>query len=209
MRSWKFLLPLLASSLCFAAQPDRITGAIDSSQTFALAKSHPPRALPQYDQGLVDPAMKLSYITMLMAPSPTQQKALNTLLVQQQDRKSPNYHKWLTPQAFADQFGLSQTDLNKLQAWLKSQGFQIISVGGSRNSIAFSGTAAQVQSAFRTEIHNYKIDGEEHFANSTPLILPSALSGIVHTVMGVHNFLPKLSSLLLRRGFPFPEHSRT
>ncbi|MFZ0289123.1 MAG: protease pro-enzyme activation domain-containing protein [Candidatus Sulfotelmatobacter sp.] len=194
MRSWKFLLPLLATSLCFAAQPDRITGTINSSEMVALAKSLHPKAQPRYDQGPVDPSLKLSYITMLMAPSPSQQKALNQLLAQQQDPTSPNYHQWLTPQQFADQFGLSQNDLNKVTAWLKSQGFQILRVGGSRNTISFSGTAAQAESAFRTEIHNYNVDGEVHFANSTPIMIPSVLNGIVSSVMGLHSFFPKPAS---------------
>ncbi|HKN17052.1 MAG TPA: S53 family peptidase [Candidatus Sulfotelmatobacter sp.] len=194
MRSWKFLLPLLATSLCFAAQPDRITGAINSGQAVVLAKSLHPKAKPEYDQGPVDPSLKLTYMTMLMAPSPTQQKALDQLLAQQQNPKSPNYHKWLTPQQFADQFGLSQNDLNKVIAWLKSQGFQILRVGGSRNTISFSGTAVQVESAFRTEIHNYKVDGEVHFANSTPLMIPSMLNGIVSGIMGIHTFFPKPAS---------------
>ncbi len=194
MRSWKFLLPLLASSLCFAAQPDRITGPIDSSQMVPLAKSLHPKAQPQYDQGPVNPSLKLSYVTMLMAPSSAQQAALDQLLAQQQDRKSPNYHKWLSPPQFADQFGLSQNDLDKVTVWLKSQGFQILSIGGGRNSVVFSGTAAQAQSVFKTEIHNYKVDGLEHFANSTPLMIPSALNGIVGGVMGLHSFFPKPAS---------------
>jgi len=194
MRSWKFLLPLLATSMCFAAQPDRITAPINSSEMVALAKSLHPKAQPRYDQGPVDPSLKLSYVTMLMAPSPSQQKALNQLLAQQQDPKSPNYHQWLTPQQFADQFGLSQNDLNKVTAWLKSQGFQILRVGGSRNTISFSGTAAQAESAFRTEIHNYNVDGEVHFANSTPIMIPSVLNGIVSSVMGLHSFFPKPAS---------------
>ncbi len=191
MRSWKFILPLLASSLCFAAQPDRISGNIDTSSMVAVAKSHHPKAQAQYDQGVVEPSLKLSYMTLLMAPSPSQQAALDQLLVQQQDRKSPNYHKWLTPQEFADRFGLSQNDLNKVTAWLKSEGFQILSTGGGRNSVIFSGTAAQAQVAFGTEIHRYNVNGEQHIANSTPLMIPAALSGIVRTVTGIHDFRPQ------------------
>src|SRR5580658_8368681 len=112
MRFLKLLLPLLASTLCFAAQADRIKGPIDSSQAIPLAKSLHPQAQPQYDLGPVDPSMNLSYITLLMAPSPSQQKDLDQLLAQQQDRSSPFYHQWLTPQQFADRFGLSQNDLN-------------------------------------------------------------------------------------------------
>jgi subtilase family serine protease len=194
MRSWKFILPLLASSLCFAAQSDRITSPIDSSQVVPLAKSLHPKAQPQYDMGAVDPSLPLSYVTLLMAPSPTQQRALDQLLAQQQDPNSSNYHKWLTPQQFADRFGLSQNDINKVTAWLKSQGFEILSIGGGRNSVAFSGTASQVQSAFKTEIHNYNIDGQEHFANAMSLMIPAALNGVVSSVMGLHSFLPKPAS---------------
>jgi hypothetical protein len=198
MRFLKFLLPLLASTLCFATQSDRITGPIDSSLTIPLAKSLHPQAQSQYDLGPVDPSMKLSYVTLLMAPSPSQQKDLDQLLEQQQDRSSPFYHQWLTPQQFADRFGLSQNDLNKVTAWLLSEGFQVLSVGGGRNSVSISGTAGQVQHAFGTEIHRYKVSGEEHFANSTPLMMPAALSGIVRSVMGVHSFLPRPASQ--RRG---------
>ena len=182
---------LIFSTLSFAAAPDRVTGSIDSSQTFALAKSLHPRAQAQYDLGPVDPSRRLSYITLLMSPSASQQKVLEQLLAQQQDRKSPNYHKWLTPQQYADRFGLSPNDLNKITTWLMSQGFQILSVGGGRNAVIFSGTAAQVQRAFGTEIHSYKVNREEHFANSTPLMIPAALKGVVTSVMGLHDFRPQ------------------
>jgi subtilase family serine protease len=200
MRSWKFILPLLASSLCFAAQSDRITSPIDSSQVVPLAKSLHPKAQPQYDMGAVDPSLALTYVTLVMAPSPIQQRALDQLLAQQQDRNSSNYHKWLTPGQFADRFGLSQNDINKVTAWLKSQGFQILSIGGGRNSVAFSGTASQLQSAFKTEIHNYNIDGQKHFANSMSLMIPAALNGVVSSVMGLHSFLPKPASQLRGAG---------
>jgi len=190
MRFCKLLLPLLASTLAFAAQPDRILTAIDSSQTVALPKSLHPQAQPQFDLGAVEPSFQLTYMTLLLAPSPSQQKALDQLLVQQQDPKSPNYHKWLTPAQFADRFGLSRNDLSKVTAWLKSQGFQIIGTGGGRNQVNFSGTAGQVANAFGSEIHRYKEGGEVHIANSTPLMMPAALDGIVRTVLGVHNFNP-------------------
>ncbi len=105
--------------------------------------------------------------------------------------RRPSTIKWLTPQQFADRFGLSQNDLNKVTGWLKSEGFQILSVGGGHNSIIFSGTAAQAQHAFGAEIHNYNVNGEAHVANSTPVMIPNALNGIVSSVMGLHDFRPQ------------------
>jgi subtilase family serine protease len=194
MRFLKVLALFLTSSLCFAAQPDRIAGTIDASRMVVLAKSLHPKAQPQSDLGLVDPSLKLTYMTLLMSPSAAQQKALDQLLAQQQDRSSASYHKWLTPQQFAERFGLSQNDLNKITAWLNSEGFQILSVGGGRNSVSFSGNAAQVQKAFATELHRYNVQGEEHFANASPLMIPATLKGIVSSVMGVHSFLPRPAS---------------
>ncbi len=195
MRSWKFLfLFLVASTLCFAAQPDRIPGSIDSSQRATLPGRMHRDATPQNDQGPVDPSFQFGYVTLVISPSASQQAQLNQLLAQQQDPKSPNYHKWLTPQQYADRFGLSQNDINKITTWLGSEGFQILSVGGGRNSVAFSGTAAQIQSAFGSEIHNYNVNGKKHFANSTALTIPSMLNGIVTGVIGLHSFGPQPAS---------------
>src|SRR5437588_3376769 len=101
---------LIFSIVSFAQAPDRILARIDSNHGIGLAKSLHPKAKPQYDRGAVDPSQRLSYITLLLSPSANQQRALNQLLSQQQDPKSPNYHNWLTPQQYADRFGLSQND---------------------------------------------------------------------------------------------------
>ncbi|MGC2228747.1 MAG: protease pro-enzyme activation domain-containing protein [Candidatus Sulfotelmatobacter sp.] len=191
MRSLKLLLPLLASTLCFAAQADRITSPIDSSQMVTLPGHADRRAQPQYDQGPVEPSFQFGRLTLVMAPSPSQQVALNLLLAQQQDRSSPSYHKWLTPEQFADRFGVSQGDINKITAWLQSQGFQVFSVPRGRTSVSFSGTAAQIQSAFKTEIHRYNVNGQTHIADSTPAEVPAALSGVVTGVRGLNDYHPK------------------
>jgi subtilase family serine protease len=191
MRSLKLLLPLLASTLCFAGQADRITGPIDSSQMIRLPGHADPKALPQYDQGPVEPSFQFGRVTLVMAPSPSQQVALNLLLAQQQDRSSPNYHKWLTPEQFAERFGVSQGDISKITAWLQSQGFQVFSVPRGRTSVSFSGTAAQIQSAFKTEIHRYNVNGQTHIGNSTAVQVPAVLSGVVTGVRGLTDYHPK------------------
>lgn len=196
MRIVKSLLPaiLLASlfsSLSYAVTPDRISGALNSGQAVPLRGSVHHKALPQFDQGPVDPAMQMGTITLITAPTAAQQKAITQLLTQQQDRKSSNYHKWLTPEQYADRFGLSQNDMQQIAAWLKSKGFTMIQPARGRNWISFTGTAAQVQNAFGTEIHRYEVKGELHYANATPMQIPAALSGVVSGLMGLHDFLAK------------------
>lgn len=212
MRSWKFLLPLLATSLCFAAQPDRITGPIDSSQMVPLSGHIHPLAKPQFDQGPVEDSLQFGYVTLVMAPSPSQQLALGQLLAQQQDRSSPNYHKWLTPEQYADRFGLSRNDASKITSWLESEGLTVVRVARGRNSVVFGGTAAQVQSALKTQIHHYEINGEKHIANSTPPSVPAALAGIVTGVRGLTDFRPKpmyVRPALGGKAGPHPRYTTT
>jgi subtilase family serine protease len=197
LKSYSATLPLalvivsLFSSQSFAAVSDRISGALTGGQTIALRGNVRHQALPQYDQGPVDPAMKLGTMTLLTVPTAAQQKAITQLVAQQQDRKSPNYHKWITAEQYADRFGLSQNDIGQITAWLKAQGFTMIQPAHGRNWVSFTGTAAQVESAFGTEIHQYNVKGELHYANATAPMIPAALSGIVAGVRGLDDFHPK------------------
>lgn len=182
---------LLLSSFCFAASPDRIPGSIVLGQTIRLAGNVPIQARSESDQGAVDPSFQLSYITLLTVPSATQQRALDKLLNAQQNPRSASYHKWLTPSQYADRFGLSPADLTKITNWLQAQGFQIVRTARGRDFVVFSGTAGQVAKAFRTEIHNFDVNGEMYFANATSPSVPAALAGIVTGFHGLNNFRPK------------------
>src|ERR1700691_1595039 len=196
MRLRKCLLPFLASTLCFAAQPDRIAGPIDSSQKVALKGNVHGLAQPRFEIGRTDPGKVLHGITLAFRPSAAQQADLSGLLAQQQDPSSANYHKWLTPAQFADRFGMTQNDVNRVVAWLEAQGFTVTSIANSRNQISFDGTVAQVDTAFRTEMHNYLVDGEIHLANATNPSVPAALAGLVLAVGNLHNFSPKPRAIL-------------
>src|ERR1700728_595854 len=76
-----FLLFVTCASM-WAAQPDRIVGAINNSQTVVLKGTLLPNAQPQYDKGPMDLAMKLPFITLLIQPSAEQQGALKQLLAE-------------------------------------------------------------------------------------------------------------------------------
>src|SRR5580692_12852209 len=135
-----FRLVLLVATLpvtAWATQPDRIVTPIDNSQTVVLKGNVNPKALPQDDQGRVEPSMKLPYITMLTKPTAAQQADLKRFLKEQQDPSSPNYRKGLTPEQYADRFGLSQSDVGRVSNWLLSEGFTIVQVARGRDWIAF------------------------------------------------------------------------
>ena len=80
-------------------------------------------------------------------------------------------------------------------AWLQSQGFTITQTARSRLWISFTGTAAQVQSAFHTEIHRYSVDGKTYYANASEPAVPAALADVVLGVTALDNYGPRPRSV--------------
>jgi subtilase family serine protease len=128
---------------------------------------------------------------LVLKRSDAQDSALQKLLDDQQDRNSPSFHQWLTPDAFGQQFGPSDQDIQTVATWLGFHGFQIGGISRGRTVIEFSGTASQVQQAFHTEIHKYVVNGEVHWANGSDPQIPAALAPVVVGVNSLHNFPKK------------------
>jgi len=194
------LLLMLAATVCMVIRaPGQTLGQqkrsrpIKSNDVVALhdtVRSFPSTTI---DGGAVTPDFVLPYVTLVLKPSTRQQAQLDRLLHQQQKPTSPNYHRWLTPEQYADRFGVSSDDFEVILAWLKTQGFQIVHGARGRNWIAFKGTAEQVETTFRTRIHKYIVGGMSHFANATPVFVPTELSDMVAGFRGLDDFAPASS----------------
>ena len=130
-------------------------------------------------------------ITLVFKRSAAQENDLQELLTAQQNAASPLYHHWLTPDTFAARFGVADEDIAAVETWLSSRGFHAESVARSRDRITFSGTAAQVQSAFGAELHHYRTEGELHFAPASDLTLPAELAPVTAAVLHLSDFRPK------------------
>ncbi len=125
---------------------------------------------------------------LLIKPSAAQQADLDQLLAAQQNPSSANYHQWLTPQDFADRFGLSTSDHSKVVAWLQAGGLTVQESGRGRNWVAFKGGAGQVGKALQTSIHRYIVNGETHIANAMEPAVPDALADVVAGFIGLDDF---------------------
>ena len=188
---------------------DRIASAIDNSRRVTLPGHVSPRIASAVDQGSADPSMPLPYVTLMFKPSPSQQADLERLLAQQQDPSSPDYHNWLTPEQYADRFGLSQADIDKTVAWLTQHGLTVKSVARGRNAIAFGGTAGQIGSALGVDIHRYQVGGELHYANAADPKIPAALQGVVLAVRGLNDFRLKPRLKLMSRPTTHPRDTQS
>ena len=180
---------LLADSQ--AGARDRIVQPVDSSAVAAVNGTAHPWARPQFDRGRLSSAHMITRAALGFRLSSRQQSDLNRLLREQQDPSSVNYHKWLTPEQYAERFGVSANDLAKVTSWLSSQGLRVDGVAENRTEIFFSGTVGQIESALHTEIHSLSVEGQPHFANAGDIQVPAAFADMVLGVRKLNDFEPK------------------
>lgn len=188
---------LLASTASFAQVPSarvRITQPVDDTKLTVLHGNTHPLARAQFDRGAAPFNLPMQRMQLVLKRGPEREAALEALMAQQQDKSSPNYHKWLTPAEFGADFGPSDQDIQTITSWLQSHGFQVGDVSKGRNLIEFSGTADQVQQAFHTPIHSFVVNGVQHWANVNDPSIPTALTPVVAGVSSLHNFFPRRAS---------------
>ena len=181
-----------ASGQGSSVQP-QITQQVNEQILTPLSGNTHPMARAQFDQGPAPAGLPMERMLLVLKRSPAQETALRTLVDNQQDKSSPSYHKWLTPDEFGLQFGPADADVQTVTTWLQLHGFQVARVSHSKGVIEFSGTAGQVQQTFHTSIHKYTVNGEDHWANVSDPQIPSALAPAVAGALSLHNFQKKSS----------------
>jgi subtilase family serine protease len=179
---------LMAAGQQAATVPARITQPVDLENLVTLRGNTHPLARPEYDQGAAPDSLPTERMLLVLQRSVEQEAALRKLLDEQQVKSSPNYHMWLTPEQFGQQFGPVDADIQAVTDWLGSQGFQVSRVAAGRTVMEFSGTAGQVRQAFHTEIHKFAVHGEEHWANASDPQIPAALTPVVVGFASLNNF---------------------
>ena len=165
-----------------------IAQPVDESQLTVLEGNLHPFTRRHIDLGTAPASLPMERMLLVLKRSPEQELALRTMLDSQQDKNSPNYHKWLTPEQFGKRFGPTDSDLQIVTAWLQSHGFRVEAPSSGRTVIEFSGFASQVEQAFHTAIHKYQGNEEERWANAIDPSIPSALAAAVKGVVSLHNF---------------------
>ncbi|WP_051748719.1 S53 family peptidase [Nevskia soli] len=180
-----------------AGSATRLAQALDHATLSALPGNVSPLARAAYDRGRADADQVIHGVSLHFKLSDTQQQDLDQLLRQQQDPASSSYHAWLSPAQYRSRFGMSQEDLTTVQNWLRTQGFSIEDIAPNANRISFSGSVAQIEAAFHTEMHRYRVAGASRIANAGAPALPAALSAVTLGLRNLSEFRPRARALRL------------
>ena len=96
----------------------QITGPIDESNLQRLTGNPSPSARTAKDQGRVPNDFAQEHILMMLKRGTVQQRALDQFMREQYDRRSANFHQWITGEQQGELYGLAQQDLDTITSWL-------------------------------------------------------------------------------------------
>jgi pseudomonalisin len=164
-----FLLLAALAPVASAAAADRILVA------------NVPRGLAQAQRTGAPPAdrrLRVGFVVAHRHP-----EAEDALLRGLFARRSPDYHRFLTPGRYAQRFGVAAGTQRDVRAWLTGGGLQVEHVTGAGDYFLASGTVAQVQGLLKTTLGRYEAGGTTFVANDTPPSVPRALP--IYAVLGL------------------------
>jgi subtilase family serine protease len=99
---------------------------------------------------------------------------------------SASYGQWLSNQTFDELYAPAKTSVSAVQAWLRTQGFTVTQTLPSGQLVEVSGSAAQVEKTFGSQLNNYSYQGKTVRANSAELSLPAGTpAGVIDAVSGI------------------------
>jgi subtilase family serine protease len=192
-----FCLTAIGISLLPAAQAQStsarstVTTPVSDNKMITLVGNVRPEANVLNDRGAVDGSMQLDHMLLQLKRPAEREAALTAKIESMHTPGSPDFHQWLTAEQIGSDYGPSAKDIAAVTGWLTSHGFEVNEVSKSGMVVDFSGNAAQLKNAFRTEMHALNVRGESHIANMQNPQIPAALADVVVGVSSLSDFQPK------------------
>lgn len=149
-----------------------------------LSQNHPTNVDLKHDL----PVPRDKVLTMQVDFALRNQAEFDELSREIDDKKSPHYHQWLTPEQVHQRFGETADQYHAVEQWLLSQGFTITEkrYNESQDFIKFMGTALQAETAFKIKLVEPQYD---RYINSKDPAIPDQFAGVISRVEGLYGLL--------------------
>jgi pseudomonalisin len=149
-----------------------------AAPSYQLRNSVPARATASRWARAADLDESLEMSVTLRLRNPDQ---LAALVAAQQDPRSPQYRRWLTPDEFAARFAPSLEEYETVVDWLQREGFEV-RPHVSPLRIDFSGTVGRVERTFGVRMNHYRDRGGTALANENAPLVPAEFIDRVNVV---------------------------
>ncbi|MDE3066802.1 MAG: hypothetical protein KGJ60_04535 [Verrucomicrobiota bacterium] len=176
------LWPALVAALSLSTAP----GFSSRAAGMKTLPGHVPAIVSQLTpKGLLSASTNLNLVLGLPLRNPG---AMANLLQQVYDPACTNYHRYLTPDEFAAQFGPSEQDYQQVIAFAKANGLAVTGTTSNRMLVDVRGSAGNIEKAFNLTLHVYKHPAEnrDFFAPDANPSVPAGLP--VLDISGLDNY---------------------
>jgi len=134
--------------------------------------------------GRYNPDAKLRVVLGLNPPN---MAAEQRFLEQLQDKKSPNFHKYMTAKQWNARFSPTVEQEQAVVDWATSNGLTITQRYANRLIVDVEGTSATIEKAFGVQINSYQVGANTEFSNDRDPVIPANLAGILASVGGLNS----------------------
>ncbi|MDE2460642.1 MAG: S8/S53 family peptidase [Gammaproteobacteria bacterium] len=100
---------------------------------------------------------------------------------------SRNFHQFLTVGQFRQRFAPSNREVQQFVRYLQSFGITVNKIYADNLDITVTGTAAQLNAAFSTELHDYVKNGQRFHRPASKFSMPGSFAQLVLAVPGLSN----------------------
>jgi hypothetical protein len=196
------LLLILAHLTAWSQQPQ-----LSTIRDTALAKSNTPPEVLQGTAKFMHAYEPTSKLRVAIGLKPPHMAAEEKFLQELQDKDSPNFHKYLSPEQWNARFAPSAKDEQAVVDWATSQGLTITARYPNRLMVNVEGTVESIQKALGVTINNYEVDGAVEFSNDRDPVIPANLIGIIGSFDGLNSIQRMRSALTGAKAHRGPDYS--
>lgn len=188
----KFLLAFLASVLLLPNAP----------LAAQVLPHHEPDAIGRLHLAPLGRLPESTPVNLVIGLPWRHREALTNLLYDLYSPASPNFHHYLTPKQFADEFGPSTNDYEKLADYLQAQGLTVTRRHPNRMLLDISGPASAVGKMLHVHLLTYRhpTESRNFYAPDADPVLDSPVP--VLEINGLDNFSMPSSYIHVESNFP-------
>jgi subtilase family serine protease len=180
---WVCLRPAVAALLLLILVSPALHG--QSSGNSAVPQNTPGFIKHAKDLGQADLGKMITATVWLKLHN---ENLLDRLVSDQYNKKSSNYHKWLSPADFNKTFSPTPQQVNAVENFLSAHGLSILEVAENNFYVKAQGTIADMEKTFHVSIHNFSFQGQTFRSNTADPSVGNSVGGQIAAVTGLDDF---------------------
>lgn len=117
------------------------------------------------------------------------QSTLTNLIQQLSTPGGANFHRYLKPGQFVEQFGPTEEDYQSVMNYAKSNGLEVVETSGNRALVDVAGSVRDIEKMFQVHmgVYEHSTEDRQFFA---PDVTPSVVAGVpISYVVGLNDYI--------------------